>query len=150
MSGHRGNAARAREVALPKPVVLAIALLAGPVWASAAPLVAARVETPPRIDGRLDDAVWQQANATTAFTQAQPVAGSTPTRRTELRWVHDGRVLYVAVRAFDRQPELISSRTLCRDAEATVNVKSAACSSMRNGFGPWPATCAFSTRSRRP
>ncbi len=104
MSGRRSKAATAREIALPKPVVLAIALLAGPAWASTGPLIAARVETPPRIDGRLDDAVWQQANATTAFTQAQPVAGSAPTRRTELRWVHDGRMLYIAVRAFEPHP----------------------------------------------
>lgn len=89
-----------------------------PAGARAAPLVASRVEAPPHIDGRLDDAVWQQAIATTAFTQAQPVAGSAPTRRTELRWVHDGRMLYIAVRAFDPQPGLISARTLRRDAEA--------------------------------
>lgn len=81
-------------------------------------VTATRTEGAPRVDGRLDDAVWQQASPHAAFTQAQPVAGSAPTRRTELRWMHDGRMLYVAVRAFDPQPELISSRTLRRDAEA--------------------------------
>lgn len=78
-----------------------------------------RISAPPRIDGRLDDDAWRQAAATTAFTQAQPAAGAAPTRRTELRVVHDGRVLYIAVRAFDPQPARIAARTLRRDAEAT-------------------------------
>jgi hypothetical protein len=86
--------------------------------AVAAPLAAARVAVAPRIDGRLDDPAWRDAPVADAFTQAQPVAGAAPTRRTELRLAHDGRMLYMAVRAFDPAPAQIAARTLRRDADA--------------------------------
>jgi hypothetical protein len=38
-------------------------------------LAAARVDTPPKLDGRLDDPVWKMAPASDAFTQKQPVDG---------------------------------------------------------------------------
>lgn len=72
----------------------------------------------PALDGRLDDAAWAAVPAVTAFAQAAPQPGAVPTRRTELRLVHDGITLFVAVRAFEPQAAGIVAQTLRHDAEA--------------------------------
>lgn len=77
---------------------------------------AARIETPPVIDGRLGDAVWASATALSGFTQREPVEGAAVSERTEVRFVHDGDALYVGAWLFDRRPEgLVTGQTL-RDA----------------------------------
>lgn len=55
------------------------------------------------------------------FLQASPVAGATPTRRTEVRLSHDGRTLFVSIRAQDPQPERIVARQMRRDVDAMVS-----------------------------
>lgn len=72
----------------------------------------------PRIDGRLDEAFWRGVPAVRAFRQAAPVADAPPTFATELRVAHDGRTLFIAVKAFDSRPDGIVARTLRRDAVA--------------------------------
>ena len=61
---------------------------------------AVRVETGPRIDGVLDDAVWQQATPVESFTQQEPNLGQPASERTEGRVVFDERTLYIAVKAY--------------------------------------------------
>jgi hypothetical protein len=67
-------------------------------------LRAARTPEPPRIDGRLDDAVWQLAEPFDAFVQISPDEGAPPTELTEVRVLHDDRAIYVAVRCHDSRP----------------------------------------------
>jgi len=45
-------------------------------------LAAARAAHPPKLDGRLDDAVWQKASPSDGFTQKTPVDGKAPGERT--------------------------------------------------------------------
>ena len=52
-------------------------------------LQAERTTSPPRIDGRLDDAVWRQAPAAADFLQREPVEGAPPSERTEVRVLFD-------------------------------------------------------------
>lgn len=75
-------------------------------------------ESPPLIDGRLDDPFWAGIAPIVDFVQAAPNAGAAPMRRTELLLAHDGARLFVAMRAFDAEPDRIVARTLRRDAEA--------------------------------
>ncbi|HYE58667.1 MAG TPA: DUF5916 domain-containing protein, partial [Rhodothermales bacterium] len=77
-------------------------------------VVAIRAETAPRIDGSLDDAVWQQAIPVTDFRQRQPVDLGEPTERTELRVAFDERALYIGLKLFDREPHLIRASILDR------------------------------------
>ena len=49
---------------------------------------------PPLIDGRLDDAAWQAATPTDAFTQQSPFDGAKPSERTQLRVLYDDEALY--------------------------------------------------------
>jgi hypothetical protein len=58
-------------------------------------LAVARASKPPLIDGRLDDAAWQTAAASDAFTQQSPFDGSKPSERTEMRVLYDDDALYI-------------------------------------------------------
>ncbi|HYE59096.1 MAG TPA: DUF5916 domain-containing protein, partial [Rhodothermales bacterium] len=53
---------------------------------------------PPAIDGRLNESIWAEAPAATAFTQRQPSEGSGASERTEVRFAYDGDALYVGAR----------------------------------------------------
>ncbi|TDM08114.1 MAG: hypothetical protein C4K60_00995 [Ideonella sp. MAG2] len=63
-------------------------------------------DTPVRLDGRLDDAVWQRAPRHSHFAQRRPTAnGPVPEGvRTEVQVAVDDRALVFAVRAWDTQP----------------------------------------------
>ncbi|MDX1491933.1 MAG: carbohydrate binding family 9 domain-containing protein [Pseudohongiellaceae bacterium] len=73
---------------------------------------AVRVETPPTIDGKLDDAVWQEAEVVTDFHQIRPGDGTEPSEPTELYVVYDDDAIYIAARMYDSEPHLISAPTI--------------------------------------
>lgn len=79
------------------------------------PLRAYRTETPPSIDGKLDEPSWQAASAASGFRQEEPHEGEPATERTEVRILYDDSCLYVGVRLFDSQPEHIVARLSRRD-----------------------------------
>src|SRR5690348_6024793 len=54
-------------------------------------------DTPPRIDGKLDDEVWQKAQAIEDMVQNDPDNMKPPTERTVVRIAYDNRNVYVAV-----------------------------------------------------
>src|SRR5687768_3892295 len=78
-------------------------------------LSAVRVQTPPEVDGVLDDAVWQGASFVSTFTQKEPVQGQPATLRTEVALVYDDRALYVGARMFSDKPEDIETVLTRRD-----------------------------------
>ena len=55
-----------------------------------------------RVDGRLDDEVWQKATAITDFIQKEPTEGAAPTDPMEVRLAFDDDVLYVGARMLAR------------------------------------------------
>ena len=73
-------------------------------------------DSPPVIDGRLDDRCWQSVQAITNFTQVLPVEGAAPTERTEVRFGFDRDYLYVAIRCFDSEPSSIIAKQLKHDS----------------------------------
>ena len=60
-------------------------------------LRAERVDKPPVVDGKLDDAAWKKATPSTTFTQKIPVDGKAPSEPTAVRVVYDDKAIYVAV-----------------------------------------------------
>ena len=68
-----------------------------------------------RVDGRLDEPAWAQAEAAKDFTQAYPLPGAPATHPTEVRFLYRGDALYVGVRAFDPHPDSIASQLARRD-----------------------------------
>ena len=71
-----------------------------------------RVATPPVIDGRLDDAVWSQAEVITDFHQIRPGNGTDPSERTEVYLVYGDDALYIGARMFDSEPDRIAAPTV--------------------------------------
>jgi hypothetical protein len=71
-----------------------------------------------RLDGRLDETVWQTAPAATGFRQNQPHEGQPATQRTEVRFAFDGAALYVGARMFDDSgPAGVRTRLVRRDGD---------------------------------
>jgi len=95
------------------------ALTAGPASAQphgpVATVQAARVSTPPRIDGHLDEEAWRAATPVTQFTQLDPDEGKPATENTELRIIYDDSAVYVGARLHDREPSKIVRRLSRRD-----------------------------------
>lgn len=69
-----------------------------------------------RLDGEFGEAAWQRAVPVTDFVQRDPREGAEPTFTTEARIVYDKSYLYVAVRAFDKEPEKIVGIRTRRDS----------------------------------
>lgn len=90
-----------------------------PAWAQAPEFIvdtatpkqvrAVRVNTPPVIDGRLDDPIWQQAELITDFHQTRPGNGTAPSERTEVYVLYDDDALYIAARMYDSDPDQIAA-----------------------------------------
>ncbi len=69
-----------------------------------------------RIDGRLDDAAWDQAALLGSFTQYDPVEGAPASQKTEVLVLVDQHAIYFGVRAFDDSPGGIRATMAERDA----------------------------------
>ncbi len=80
--------------------------------------IALRIEPgqAPRIDGRLDEAVWDQAPVQGRFVQREPQFGYESTERTEFRILYDDKTLYFGIWAFDSDPSGILASELKRDS----------------------------------
>jgi len=83
---------------------------------------ATRVETPPEIDGLLDDPAWRVASWFDDFVQQRPIFGATPTERTEIAVVFDDEHLYVGARCHTSDPESVVSWLTPRDRSRDFDV----------------------------
>jgi len=94
-------------------------LFAGPLQAYQAPertTTAIRIQGEiPRIDGLLDDEIWQETPVFTGFTQREPKEGDPASERTTVQFAYDDAALYVAIVAYDREPDKIVARLVRRD-----------------------------------
>jgi hypothetical protein len=96
-------------------------------------------ETPPTIDGVIDEAVWRQATHVDDFTQTFPYVGGEPSQRTEVFLLTDGHTLFVAFRAWDTEVERIVAKRMLRDSvdmfwDDRVNLVLDTFHDRRNGF----------------
>lgn len=78
---------------------------------------AVRIETPPRIDGILDEPLWQQESPVTEFIQYNPDEGKPASERSEIRVLYDNEALYFGCMFYDSEPDKIVSRLTRRDDE---------------------------------
>jgi len=96
-----------------------IALLALATAAIAQPLEVPRVETPPMIDGALDDAAWAAAPVLDHFTP--PGTDEPPLEPTEARLCHDGTWLYVSFLCRESHPDQIVRTQTVHDASVNLD-----------------------------
>ena len=68
------------------------------------------------LDGRVDEPVWELADVVSDFVQKDPVAGATPSQRTEVRILYDENNLYFGWVLYDDEPDTIVATELERDA----------------------------------
>jgi hypothetical protein len=68
-----------------------------------------RTETPPHLDGQLDDMVWQQATSYDGFETFQPDFNQPPSERTIVWLAYDDEHLYFAFQALDSEPDKVKS-----------------------------------------
>lgn len=78
-------------------------------------MIAVRADTPPKIDGILDDEVWQRAPITTGFIQKDPDEGEPATEKTTVQIAYDDGAVYVGILAYDDEPKNIVARLYRRD-----------------------------------
>jgi hypothetical protein len=77
---------------------------------------ATRVNEAPVIDGFLDEAVWQLADAITGFTQTWPVQGEPATEETIVRVLYTDTAVYVGAFLYDTEPAQILVTDSRRDS----------------------------------
>ncbi len=79
--------------------------------------IATRIRSlPPVIDGHLNDPCWQGGDWAGDFIQREPRGGESPSQNTIFKILYDDKNLYLAIRAFDTEPEIIERQLGRRDA----------------------------------
>ena len=84
-------------------------------------IVATLIDETPIIDGRLDDAAWQRAQVIENFTQQESLEGAPATEWTQVLVLYDATHLYIALRAFDSNPDGIVATEMRRDSTRLLN-----------------------------
>jgi hypothetical protein len=74
-------------------------------------LRAVHVDQGPKLDGKLDDPVWQAAPALSAFVQNFPHEGAVPSEPTSVRVVYDSEAVWIGVACTQRTVPIIARLT---------------------------------------
>ena len=74
-----------------------------------------RTDTPPTIDGRLDDEVWRTAAMLSEFVQQAPLDGAPATEETEIYISYDSEHIYFAFYLHYSDPSLLRANRVDRD-----------------------------------
>ncbi|MFO7733956.1 MAG: DUF5916 domain-containing protein [Candidatus Aminicenantes bacterium] len=74
-----------------------------------------RTDSPPVIDGRLDDEVWRAAPSVRGFKTFIPDFDREPGEKTVAYMAYDAENLYFAFKCFDREPDKIKAAVAARD-----------------------------------
>jgi hypothetical protein len=85
---------------------------------SAAVTIAA---APITIDGNLDEPIWGTAPRIGSLIQRQPEPGEPPTERTDVTLARDDENLYIAVYAYDSEPDRVIGTQMARDASLSAD-----------------------------
>jgi len=74
-----------------------------------------RITKPIKLDGNLNEPVWQMAERISNFTQRELNEGKPPTEITEVAILYDDENLYIGVWCFDDEPVKIVAQKMKRD-----------------------------------
>lgn len=70
---------------------------------------------PPKIDGRLENPIWEKGVVLDTFTQYEPQEGTPPSEKTVVYLGYDKKNLYIAFRCYDSNPKAIRACLTQRD-----------------------------------
>ena len=79
---------------------------------------AVRIDTPPKIDGRLDEEIYRTTKSMSDFIQIEPHEGTPATERTEVWLFYDRSNVYVSARCWDSHPERMIEKEMRHDNTA--------------------------------
>ena len=82
---------------------------------------AVRLRTAPRIDGVLDEALWQNLPALSDFIQFEPYNGQAASQATVARIGYDDQAIYLGAICYDSAPDSILTELGKRDSQDGVN-----------------------------
>lgn len=74
-----------------------------------------RLVKKPVIDGKITESAWDAVVWSSDFTEKTPDEGTPPAYQTKFKVMYDQKYLYIAIRAFDSEPDLIQQRLSRRD-----------------------------------
>ncbi|RPH98305.1 MAG: hypothetical protein EHM72_12920, partial [Calditrichaeota bacterium] len=74
-----------------------------------------KTDSPPHIDGIIEESLWQSCSIDTLFITYNPAFGDTLQQRTKIHLAYDAEHLYFAFRCLDDQPEKIKTSISQRD-----------------------------------
>ena len=84
---------------------------------------AVKTNQPPKIDGYLNDDVWQDAAVVSDFIQRIPDTGQPMTENTIFYILYDKNNLYLGFKCYDSKPDKITAKELARDASLRFDDK---------------------------
>lgn len=76
---------------------------------------AAKVSSPIKVDGILDESIWENTIPVSNFTENEPRPNTPSSQSTEVRIIYDNDAIYVAARMFDSAPDSILKQLTNRD-----------------------------------
>ncbi len=82
---------------------------------------ASRVDRAPKLDGTLDDPLWQLATPVTNLRQREPHEGQAPTEQTEIRVLYTRHEVYFGITCFDSDPKGLVATELRRDVSQELD-----------------------------
>src|SRR5713101_3661162 len=82
---------------------------------------AIRVDRAPRLDGTLNDPLWQLAKPVTDFRQREPHEGDPATEKTEVRILYTRHAVYFGIQCYDSEPSRIIATELRRDVSQELD-----------------------------
>jgi hypothetical protein len=80
-----------------------------------------QVDRVPKLDGTLDDPLWQTAKPITEFRQREPSEGDAPTEKTEVRILYTRHSVYFGTHCYDSEPSRIIATELRRDVSQDLD-----------------------------
>jgi hypothetical protein len=93
--------------------IVSILLFSHTLYGSTIPAV--YIKTPPKIDGKIEETIWQTAAIVTDLIQKEPNTGESISEKTIVYTCYDKDNLYVAFNCFD-DPQKITAKEIGRDA----------------------------------
>jgi hypothetical protein len=82
---------------------------------------AIRVDQAPKLDGTLNDTLWQSAKLITEFRQREPHEGEPATEKTEVRILYTRHAVYFGIHCYDSEPSRIIATELRRDVSQDLD-----------------------------
>ena len=82
---------------------------------------AVRTPSPIRIDGRLDEAVYEQVQPISGFIQTEPTAGAPSTEKTEAWVLFDDKAIYISFRCWETRVGHRVANEMRRDSTTMID-----------------------------